>query len=93
MSRKSVRWLAALLICSGLSCGSSETPRAETQQPGLVGAWYSRKDFRNIKQMELIRTLELSAEAEDSSVLRGDRGEGWAAQWEGFILGPAGQCP
>jgi len=55
----------------------------------LVGAWYSRKDFTNIKQIELIRTLELTAESDDGKVLRGDHGKEWAARWEGFILAPA----
>jgi hypothetical protein len=45
--------------------------------------------FANIKQLQVIRTLELAADSDDGVVLRGDHGRGWSARWEGFILAPA----
>jgi hypothetical protein len=88
MSRGIISLFVALcLVCVPVS-GSNEVAADTATKPGLVGAWYSRKDFRNIKQIELIHTLELTSETDDGAALRGDRGKGWSAQWIGFILAP-----
>ncbi|MHC4474721.1 MAG: PA14 domain-containing protein [Planctomycetota bacterium] len=75
--------IVAVVSCSG------PVNVENARRPGLVGAWYSRMNFTNIKQLQVIRTLELTADSDEGVVLRGDHGQEWAARWDGFILAPA----
>jgi hypothetical protein len=70
--------LSCLLV---LYCGTQT--RQELHQQGLVGACFGNEDFTNIRESEIIASLDLSWDEETG------HGSSWSGVWEGMVIPPA----
>lgn len=73
-----------ILTCTLLIVGCNQKTRNGDQQThqGLIGAWYHGTDLTRIGSPMKISGLDITWD-----VISG-RGNGWSAQWEGFITAP-----
>jgi len=70
--------LAVIVTSSSVGAVSSETCR-----PGLVGQRFGETDLTNLKNAEVIDSLEHLWSEND------DRGGSWSSRWQGYIVAPA----
>jgi hypothetical protein len=75
-----VLFLAVLLLAA---CNQGTASGDPEMHQGLIGAWYHGTDLTRIGSPMRISGLDISWD-----VISG-RGNGWSAQWEGFITAPA----
>jgi hypothetical protein len=65
----------------------SAPPSSEPSHQGLIGVWYGRVNFTDCKAVDEVTNANLDWKTFQQPGQ--ERGEDWAARWEGYLTGPA----
>ena len=82
MSKNTLVLFLVCFVLLGSGCDRSRDDEHQQMYQGLIGAWYHGSDLTRIGSPMRINDLDITWD-----VISG-RGNGWSAQWEGFITAP-----
>ncbi|HUW18120.1 MAG TPA: exo-alpha-sialidase [Sedimentisphaerales bacterium] len=82
MGKKTIWMVTGLLIVGAVASLSAAAKVDGAGRPGLVGQRFGEANLTNVKNAEVIDSLEHLWTEND------DRGGSWSARWRGYIVGP-----